>query len=271
MFGENGRALARFNMNEYKERHELAKLIGAPPGFVGHEQQAALFRFIDTYPQGLILLDEFEKAHPEIQDYFLQIFDKGDAQDSRGRKVSFRRHIFVMTCNILQEAAQKHKIGFQHATGKNEEKKQIKVVAEKLKRYFRQEFLARIDSVIEFRTLTKKDFQSIMDRSLSTLIIRIEQTHGAHIEITDNIKERICQHCADQDEGARGFIRELNNVFAAPLLDYLRIKPKHHRICIDWIQGKAVFNAICREGVGIAAEQSPPHNSISRREHEFLE
>jgi ATP-dependent Clp protease ATP-binding subunit ClpE len=86
LFGDS-RILDRFNMNGYKERHELARLIGVPPGFTGHEQQGALFRYVESHPQGLILLDEMKKDHPEIQDYFLQILDKGETRDPLGVQV----------------------------------------------------------------------------------------------------------------------------------------------------------------------------------------
>lgn len=111
-------AFARFNMNEYKERHDLARLVGAPPGFVGHENTGALFRFAAANPQGLVLLDEMEKAHPEIQDFFLQIFDNGRARDSRGREADFSHHLFVMTCNVTSRDASAQDIGFMPRGGR---------------------------------------------------------------------------------------------------------------------------------------------------------
>ncbi len=241
LFGADGRALGRFNMSEYKERHELARLIGAPPGFVGHEQQGAIFRFVETNPQGLILLDEMEKAHPEIQDYFLQIFDKGEATDSRGRTAHFRRHLFVMTCNVVAVGNTKPKIGF-HAGEEKLPADQSKAVDVQLSQHFRREFLARVDRIIAFHSLTADDYRILLDRRLVAFAEQVEQQHETRLEITDAAKQPLCALCADQEEGARGFIRLFERIFVAALFDHIKTGPKQGVIRVGWGESRPVFS-----------------------------
>lgn len=241
LFGADGRALGRFNMNEYKERHELARLIGAPPGFVGHEQQGAFFRFAEANPQGLILLDEMEKAHPEIQDYFLQIFDKGEATDSRGRAAHFRRHLFVMTCNVVAAGNTRPKIGF-HAGEEKLPADQSKAVDVQLSQHFRREFLARVDRIVVFHSLTADDHRILLDRRLVALVEQVERQHETRLEITEAAKQHLCALCADQDEGARGFIRLLERIFVAALFDHIKTGPKQGVIRVGWAGSRPVFS-----------------------------
>jgi len=221
LFGGGGKAFGRFNMNEYKERHELARLIGAPPGFVGHEHYGVLFRFAESNPQGLILLDEMEKAHPEIQDYFLQIFDKGEARDSRGRLVDFRRHLFVMTCNLVSTASSGRRVGFR-VKEVEQAKEELKDLDAQLTAHFRPEFLARIDRIIAFRMLTIDDYQVLFNRVLEELQDRVKRDYRITVEITDEARRFLCERCADQKEGARGFIRLFERVLAAPLIEHVK-------------------------------------------------
>lgn len=240
-FGDNPQAVGRFNMSEYKERHELARLTGAPPGFVGHEHQGALFRFIDATPQGLILLDEMEKAHPEIQDYFLQIFDKGEARDSRGRVASFRRHLFVMTCNIVSGGF-RDDIGFRGA----EEKPPAEVAAVdevQLLKHFRREFVARIDRVIAFRALNALDYQVLFQRYVAGLRDKSSELYDASLEIDDEAQDRLCHVLSEQEDGARGFARLFERMLAAPLLNYLSSCPERSVVNISWDGQRAAFSA----------------------------
>jgi ATP-dependent Clp protease ATP-binding subunit ClpC len=221
LFGEDADHMGRFNMSEYKERHELARLIGAPPGFVGHEQQGALFRFAESNPHGLILLDEMEKAHPEIQDYFLQIFDQGQARDSRGRPADFRQHLFVMTCNIVTDAKAAHRpLGFR-ASEAEPDGAGRDALAEQLARHFRPEFLARVDRVIAFSPLTADDYAALFERQEDALRRELEQRHGARLELTEEARGFLLDACTNQSEGARGFERLFERLLAAPLFQHL--------------------------------------------------
>jgi ATP-dependent Clp protease ATP-binding subunit ClpC len=244
LFGDS-RALGRFNMSEYKERHELARLIGAPPGFIGHEQQGALFRYVEGHPQGLILLDEMEKAHPEIQDYFLQIFDKGEARDPRGLQVDFRRQLFVITCNVTTSDSVKSKIGFQT----DEERStpdQLRTINTKLLQHFRQEFLARIDRIIVFRDLTQEDYRTLLEHEIAKLVDIAQTKYKTCLEITEEAKQHISDLYVNQEEGARGFIRLLERTFVSPFSNYIKNHPKKGLICIDWSGNQLTFrNSEC--------------------------
>jgi ATP-dependent Clp protease ATP-binding subunit ClpA len=221
MFPNASNAVGRFNMNEFKERHEIARLIGAPPGFIGHDQPGAIFRFAEANPQGLILLDEMEKAHPEIQDYFLQIFDKGEAQDSRGRKVDFRPYVFVMTCNVAVQATEKPRIGFAagdapqpEATGPG--------LHGPLSQHFRPEFMARVRRVVQFQQIGRKDYLTLLDRRFTALAGRMRQEHKAEIQITDRAKSQFAEFCTAQGDGCRGFDRLFDRLISSPVTNHVK-------------------------------------------------
>lgn len=237
LFGASPGALGRFNMSEFKERHELARLIGAPPGFLGHEHAGALFRFAEGHPQGLILLDEMEKAHSEIQDYFLQIFDKGEAMDSRGRQADFRRYWIVMTCNLSVAREDKSQIGFRAAT-EQQRADVSKVTHTELLRHFRPEFLARIDRVILFRALAASDFRILLDRRIALLAQEIAQRHQVRIEVTDEARDQLSILFADQPEGTRGFVRIFEDLLVSAVLDLCKSSPRKPGIRVDWTEGK---------------------------------
>jgi ATP-dependent Clp protease ATP-binding subunit ClpC len=220
IFGEGAQSLGRFNMSEYKERHELSRLIGAPPGFIGHEQQGSLFRYIESHAQGLILLDEMEKAHPEIQDYFLQIFDYGQTRDTRGRPADFRHHVFVMTCNLFSDDDRNREIGFL-ARESGEGAVDSKELEEELEKHFRPEFLARVDRIIPFNKLSRAQYQQLFEREAKALGLEVEKKHGARLDISAEVGAYLSRAAAEEDEGARGFQRLFERQLVTPLLRYL--------------------------------------------------
>jgi len=231
LFGSECPALARFNMNEYKERHELSRLTGAPPGFLGHDRQGTLFKFVEEHPQGLILLDEMEKAHPEIQDYFLQLFDKGETMDSRGRKVSFARHLFVMTCNIQADEDAVHQIGF--ASGGTKRLSSLSTdLANALTKFFRQEFLARVDRIVPFQALTSAGFESLFRRrfALLTTETRPEITLG----VSDEAVQQFCRLCIAQSEGVRGFNRLFERMVQNVVNQEIKALPERSAAALVW-------------------------------------
>jgi ATP-dependent Clp protease ATP-binding subunit ClpC len=207
-------------MSEYKERHELSRLIGAPPGFIGHEQQGSLFRYIESHAQGLILLDEMEKAHPEIQDYFLQIFDYGQTRDTRGRPADFRHHVFVMTCNLFSDDDRNREIGFL-ARESGEGAVDSKELEEELEKHFRPEFLARVDRIIPFNKLSRAQYQQLFEREAKALGLEVEKKHGARLDISAEVGAYLSRAAAEEDEGARGFQRLFERQLVTPLLRYL--------------------------------------------------
>ncbi len=195
-------ALGRFNMNELKERHEIARLTGAPPGFVGHEHQGAFFRFTSAHPTGVVLLDEIDKAHPEIQDYFLQIFDKAEATDSRGAKVDLRKYLFVLTCNadIRRRTA---RIGF--ATSPHDAEHAAETEPD-LGRMFRAEFLGRIDRVVCFLSLELSARRELVIRQLSTLRADLRGRRGIDLDIVSDAEAWILD-LAIPEKSAREILR----------------------------------------------------------------
>jgi ATP-dependent Clp protease ATP-binding subunit ClpA len=215
--GQAGR-LGRFNMGEYKERHELSRLIGAPPGFIGHDQPGSLFRFMEQWPEGVILLDEMEKAHPEIQDYFLQISDRGETLDSRGRKQDFRPYVFIMTTNIAS-AETKNLIGF-HGTPTADN---FSVAPPAPTQFFRQEFLARIDAVVPFQRIEARAFSQALERWLG----RLSDTLGFQVRLIN------AQDFADWCAHTNGLFRDFYRVLELALTPRARdanaktLKPLH--------------------------------------------
>jgi ATP-dependent Clp protease ATP-binding subunit ClpC len=223
LFGDGGQTLGRFNMSEFKERHELARLIGAPPGYIGHEKEGALFRFISANPQGVILLDEMEKAHSEIQDYFLQIFDQGVACDAKGRQADFRHYLFVMTCNIAGVSSARREIGFralEQPPSQNRETPEMR-----LERHFRPEFLARIDRIIEFRPLALNDYRLLADRYAKALIEKVAQDHEVDLMITEEALSFLAESFDSQDEGVRGCARLFERLLSTPFFKHFNADP----------------------------------------------
>ena len=182
--------LLRLTMSEYKERHELARLSGAPPGFIGHENQGELFRFADAHTRGLVLLDEMEKAHPEVQDFFLGIFDTGQGRDSRGRQHSFRQFVFVMTCN-LESGDGKGSIGFERSAAAAASGPGTGADAF-LARRFRKEFLGRVDRIVGFGHLDEAALLELYGRRIGALAAELE-TAGVVIAVDDAVRERLCR------------------------------------------------------------------------------
>lgn len=240
LFGVGEKHLGRFNMNEYKERHDLARMIGAPPGFIGHDQQGALFRFLESNSGGLILLDEMEKAHPEIQDFFLQIFDQGKARDSRGRWVDFRNQLFVLTCNLGNEPGRERQIGF---VPENDDTPQVsaKELDQVLDRNFRPEFLARIDRVIAFRSLSLEDYQQLFSERLTELKQEISAHYGTAVEIAADAERELCERAHEQAEGVRGFTREFERTLVAPLIEFIKKAAPGAVVTVSLAEGRLVF------------------------------
>jgi len=186
----------------------------------------------------VVLLDEMEKAHAEIQDYFLQVFDQGEALDSRGRKADFRRQLFVMTCNVGASKAA-GAVGFQAV----ESESARQTLQELLARYFRREFLARVDRIVEFRSLTASDYARLFERRAAQLAAVVEAREGTKLEIGNEVGERLAAAAAEQGEGARGFLRLFERLLAAPLERYLREKGKSAQVRVEWAGEGPSFSA----------------------------
>ncbi|HAL63587.1 MAG TPA: chaperone ClpB, partial [Clostridiales bacterium] len=211
---DNEDALIRFDMSEFMEKHSVSKLIGSPPGYVGYDEAGQLTEKVRRKPYSVILLDEIEKAHPEIFNLFLQILDDGRVSDSHGKIVNFENTIIIMTTNAGSEF-DSASIGFNSdsaVTLKNN-------VEKSLKERFRPEFLNRIDEVVTFSPLTKDELKRIVDLMLLDITERMAQK-GAKIEITENAKTLILEKGFDIKYGARPLKRAIQTLVEDKLADF---------------------------------------------------
>ncbi|MCH4552724.1 MULTISPECIES: ATP-dependent Clp protease ATP-binding subunit [Aestuariibaculum] len=204
-------SLIRIDMSEYMEKFAISRLIGAPPGYVGYEEGGQLTEKVRRKPYAVILLDEIEKAHPDVFNMLLQVLDDGYLTDSLGRKIDFRNTIIIMTSNI---GARKLKdfgtgIGFGTSSQKAQEDANAKSVIENaLKKSFAPEFLNRIDDVIMFNALEKEDINKIIDIELSKLLVRIKDL-GYILKLSDKAKDYIAEKGFDKQYGARPLKRAI--------------------------------------------------------------
>ena len=202
-------------MSEYMEKFAISRLIGAPPGYVGYEEGGQLTEKIRRKPYAVVLLDEIEKAHPDVFNMLLQILDDGYITDSLGRKIDFRHTIIIMTSNIGSRQLKDFGtgVGFGTASKKAQEDAHAKSVIENaLKKSFAPEFLNRIDDVIIFNTLERKDIHKIIDIELEKLLSRILKL-GYKLELSDAAKDYIVDKGFDKQYGARPLKRAILKIY----------------------------------------------------------
>jgi ATP-dependent Clp protease ATP-binding subunit ClpA len=205
--------LIRFDMSEYMERHAVSRLIGAPPGYVGFDQGGLLTEAITKKPHAVLLLDEIEKAHPDIFNILLQVMDHGTLTDNNGRKADFRNVIMIMTTNAGAESLQKHAIGFTNAKQAGDEMADIK-------RMFTPEFRNRIDATISFRALDEDIILRVVDKFLMQLE---EQLHEKKVDaiFTENLRKFLAKKGFDPLMGARPMARLIQDMIRKALADEL--------------------------------------------------
>lgn len=204
-------SLIRIDMSEYMEKFTVSRLVGAPPGYVGYEEGGQLTEKIRHKPYSIVLLDEIEKAHPDVFNILLQVLDDGQLTDGLGRKVDFKNTIVIMTSNIGSRQLKDFGTGVGFATTARESNKasmERSVIENAMKKAFSPEFLNRIDDVIIFNSLTRKDIHKIIDIELRGLFKRI-QSMGYNIEITEAAKDIIQEKGWDENYGARPLKRAI--------------------------------------------------------------
>jgi ATP-dependent Clp protease ATP-binding subunit ClpB len=187
---DDERAMVRLDMSEYQERHTVARLIGAPPGYVGYEEGGQLTEAVRRRPYSVILLDEIEKAHGEVFDVLLQILDDGRLTDGHGRTVDFRNTVLIMTSNLRS--------------------------TDQMREFFRPEFLNRIDEIVEFKPLTRDQLAEIVELQLARLRARLAD-RGIELELTDAAKEALAEAGWDPTFGARPLKRAIQRLVENPL------------------------------------------------------
>ncbi len=212
-------ALIRVDMSEYMEKHSTSKLIGAPPGYIGHDEAGQLTEKIRRRPYSVILFDEIEKAHPDIFNLLLQILDDGHITDSKGRKINFKNTVIIMTSNIGSESILslgKANIGFNHDTH-DEEEDVKKLVLEKLRGHFRPEFLNRVDDTIFFHVLNKEDIGEIVLLQLEQVSQRLQEQRQITLKVTAKTKQFLAEKGYDPQYGARPLKRLIQDEILNPL------------------------------------------------------
>ncbi len=220
MFGDE-EALIQIDMSEYMEKHNVSRLIGAPPGYVGFEEGGQLTEKIRRRPYAVVLLDEIEKAHPDVFNMLLQVMEEGRLTDSFGRNVDFRNTILIMTTNAGAEAIKNESsFGFQAADNDASYESMKERVNERIEKVFRPEFLNRLDDVIIFRHLTVDDLKEVVDLELHKVRERLAD-RGLKLRLSDAAKELVIKKGSNTDFGARPLRRSIENYVEDPLSEEL--------------------------------------------------
>jgi ATP-dependent Clp protease ATP-binding subunit ClpA len=206
-----GIELLRFDMSEYMERHTVSRLIGAPPGYVGFDQGGLLTDAVDQHPHAVVLLDEIEKAHPDVFNILLQVMDHGQLTDSNGKKIDFRNVVLIMTTNAGASDAQKNSIGFGRGKADDE-------VEEALKRLFTPEFRNRLDAIVQFRPLTPEIIRQVVQKFVMQLEAQLADRHVT-IETADDAADWLAKNGFDELYGARPLARVIQENIKKPLAD----------------------------------------------------
>ena len=222
VFG-NEESMIRVDMSEYMEKHSVSKMIGSPPGYVGHEDGGQLSEKVRRNPFSVILFDEIEKAHPDVFNILLQVLDDGHITDSQGRKVDFKNTIIIMTSNAgAQSIIEPKKLGFGAKEDEKQDHERMKAsVMEEVKRIFKPEFLNRIDETIVFRALNKDDMKKIIGIMVRDLQKRCKEQLQIDLVVREAAKESIVEKAYDRKYGARPLRRKLQNEVEDRLADAL--------------------------------------------------
>jgi ATP-dependent Clp protease ATP-binding subunit ClpB len=225
-------AIVRIDMSEYMEKHTVARLIGAPPGYVGYEEGGQLTEAVRRRPYSVILLDEIEKAHPDVFNVLLQVLDDGRLTDGQGRTVDFKNTVLIMTSNV----------GSQFIVAESDEEKMREQVEGALSSYFKPEFLNRIDDVVIFQRLSKEQIKEIVELQVEQLVGRVRE-RGIEVELTDRARELLANLGYDPTYGAR----PLKRVIQKRLVDRLALAMLEgefsdgDRVEVDAADGDLVF------------------------------
>ncbi|MBP5280915.1 MAG: ATP-dependent Clp protease ATP-binding subunit, partial [Lachnospiraceae bacterium] len=229
MFGSED-AMIRVDMSEYMEGHSVSKMIGSPPGYVGFDEGGQLSEKVRRNPYSVVLFDEIEKAHPDVFNILLQVLDDGHITDSKGRKVSFKNTILIMTSNAgAQRIVDPKNLGF--AAEKNEQRdyeRMKSAVMEEVKKNFKPEFINRIDDIIVFHQLNDENMKEIIQLLSKNLMKRCESQMDIHLSLTPALKEHLVKKYSDHKMGARPLKRAIQSVVEDSLAEEIlagRVKP----------------------------------------------
>jgi ATP-dependent Clp protease ATP-binding subunit ClpC len=243
IFGSES-AMIRIDMSEYGEKHNVSRMIGSPPGYVGYGEGGQLTEKVRRKPYSIILLDEIEKAHPNVLNIFLQVFEDGHLTDGQGRKVDFKNTIIVMTSNVGSKAASEAPIpvGFNNKSLAREEKTKD-IIKKELQSKFTPEFLNRIDDIIVFSKLSKENIHQIIDVETRKLASKLADM-GYTLELTTAMKDFLSENGYDSEMGARPLRRAITKWVEDPISEELLRKTIKDKILVDYDtkKGKVLIN-----------------------------
>jgi len=208
-----GIELLRFDMSEYMESHTVSRLIGAPPGYVGYDQGGLLTEAVTKQPHAVLLLDEIEKAHPDVFNLLLQVMDHGTLTDNNGRKADFRNVVLVMTSNAGAQEMGRASMGFSHQEHHSDG-------MEVIKRAFTPEFRNRLDGIIQFKPLNQKAILRVADKAVLELEMLLQEKNVS-LEISNDARQWLADHGYDVTMGARPMARLVQEKIKRPLADEL--------------------------------------------------
>ncbi len=220
-------ALMRIDMSEYSEKHSVARFIGSPPGYIGHDEGGQLTEAVRRRPYSVILFDEIEKAHPEVFDMFLQVLDNGRLTDGKGRTVNFNNTIIIMTSNLGTQIIKEYALGFADSDAKEapqgltpKEAAMRERVMELMKKTFKPEFLNRLDDTVFFRYLHEAEMKKIVHLQLQRVVQRLLERKGITLKVDENVKQELMKRGFDQNFGAR----PLQRAIQTSILDKLALE-----------------------------------------------
>lgn len=218
LFGDEN-AMIRVDMSEYMEKHSVSKMIGSPPGYVGHDDGGQLSEQVRRHPYSVVLFDEIEKAHPDVFNILLQVLDDGHITDAHGRKVDFKQTIIIMTSNVgAQAIIEPKKLGFMSEKDDRQDYERMKSgVMEEVRRLFKPEFLNRIDEIMVFHPLKKPEIKKIVNILLKNLEKRCEEQLGIELKISESVKDYLAESGFDSKYGARPLRRAIQNRLEDPM------------------------------------------------------
>lgn len=225
MFGSKD-ALIRFDMSEYMEKHAVSKMIGAPAGYVGYEEAGQLTEQVRRRPYSLVLIDEVEKAHPDVMNMFLQILDDGRLTDAQGHVVSFKDTLIIMTSNAGSTDTGNTPMGFNQVDAQSK-------LLQRLENYFRPEFLNRFDDIVEFDQLTQDYLLTIVDLLLADMNANLADNQ-LHVTVSDAAKQQLAKLGYNPALGARPLRRVIQDQIADQLADYYLLHPESTNLYADW-------------------------------------
>jgi ATP-dependent Clp protease ATP-binding subunit ClpC len=234
------RRLIRFDMSEFMEEHSVAKLIGAPPGYIGHDEGGQLSDAIRTHPYSVVLFDEIEKAHPKVLDLFLQIFDEGTLTDAQGRKCDFRESVIILTSNLGSGVVKKRRMGF--GAEEDEEVGETPTLLEAVKRHFRPELVNRLTKVVHFKPLGMETAREILGKLVAEFNKRLAD-HNVTVALDESAEELILREGFSKEYGARNLERTMDRMIGTLVAEALLsgIITAGRTIRLDAVDGRIQF------------------------------